>query len=72
MRELKELGAHNLNAERSTGLMGRHKLGCVISAYEKYRVDKSYLPASYEVLWGVLIKKNSGSDTALIEPVEMC
>lgn len=53
MRELKELGAHNLNAERSTGLMGRHKLGRVISAYEKYRIEENYLPASYEVLWGV-------------------
>lgn len=55
MRELKELGAHNLNAERSTGLMGRHRLGSVISAYEKFRVDENYLPASYEILWGVCI-----------------
>jgi malonyl-CoA O-methyltransferase len=55
MRELKELGAHNLNTDRSTGLMGRKKLSGVISAYEKFRVNQSYLPASYEVLWGVLI-----------------
>jgi len=56
MRELKALGAHNLNAHRSTTLMGRHKLSGIISAYEKFRVDESYLPASYEVLWGVLNK----------------
>tara|TARA_R110001592_G_scaffold191441_1_gene437680 strand:+ start:13862 stop:14689 length:828 start_codon:yes stop_codon:yes gene_type:complete len=72
MRELKELGAHNLNAERSTGLMGRHKLGRVISAYEKYRVDEDYLPASYKILWGALIQKDSGFETTLIDPVEMC
>lgn len=56
MRELKGLGAHNLNAERSTALMGKKKLSCVISAYEKFRREGTYLPASYEVLWGVLIK----------------
>lgn len=56
MRELKKLGAHNLNDERSTSLMGREKLSGVISAYEKHRTDNGYLPASYDVLWGVLIK----------------
>ncbi|MFT6030064.1 MAG: malonyl-CoA O-methyltransferase [Oleiphilaceae bacterium] len=71
MRELKELGAHNLNAQRSIGLMGRNKLSGVISVYEKFRVNQSYLPASYEVLWGVLIK-GSGSEITLIEPVEIC
>lgn len=56
MRELKGLGAHNLNAERSTVLMGKKKLSGVISAYEQFRLDGAYLPASYEVLWGVLKK----------------
>ena len=56
MRELKGLGAHKLNAERSTGLMGRNKLSAVISAYEKFKVPEGYLPASYNVLWCVLLK----------------
>jgi malonyl-CoA O-methyltransferase len=56
MRELKSLGAHNLNAERSTTLMGKKKLNSVISAYEKFRLEDTYLPASYQILWGVLIK----------------
>ena len=56
MRELKGLGAHNLNDERSTALMGKKKLSGVISAYEQFRLDCAYLPASYEVLWGVLQK----------------
>lgn len=56
MRELKGLGAHNLNDQRSTGLMGKKTLNTVISEYEKFRVEEDYLPASYEVLWGVLTK----------------
>ena len=56
MRELKGLGAHNLNEQRSTGLMGKKTLNTVISEYEKFRVEEGYLPASYEVLWGVLTK----------------
>lgn len=56
MRELKDLGAHNLNTERSTALMGKKKLSGVIAAYEKFRLHDGYLPASYEVLWGVLAK----------------
>lgn len=57
MRELKDLGAHNLNTERATGLMGKKKLSGVIGAYDKFRLVDGYLPASYEVLWGVLAKK---------------
>lgn len=56
MRELKSLGAHNLNDERSTALMGKKKLSGVILAYEQFRLEDNYLPASYEVLWGVLNK----------------
>lgn len=64
MRELKDLGAHNLNNERSTGLMGKKKLSAVISSYEQFRIEhevehtteQSFLPASYEILWGVLTK----------------
>ena len=71
MRELKCLGAHNLNEERSTALMGKKKLSGVVSAYEKFRVDEGYLPASYEVLWGVVMSKKSGAENTAIESVEM-
>ena len=57
MRELKELGAHNLNPERSTVLMGKDKLKAVVSSYDTFRgVEDGYLPASYKILWGVLAK----------------
>lgn len=57
MKELKKLGAHNLNNERSTVLMGKHKLNKVIAEYERFRVDNDYLPASYDVLLGILSNK---------------
>ena len=56
MRELKGLGAHNLNDERATALMGKKKLSGVISAYEIFRLENTYLPATYKLLWGVLKK----------------
>jgi malonyl-CoA O-methyltransferase len=56
MRELKALGAHNLNAQRASALMGRQKLASLTSAYEAYRDSQGRLPASYELIWGVLEK----------------
>ena len=55
--ELKGLGAHNITAHRPTKLTGKAKLRQFISAYESKRVAEGYLPASYQVLWGVLVKK---------------
>lgn len=57
MRELKKLGAHNLNSGRSTGLMGKEKLHVLVSEYEKFREPEGHLPASYQLLWGVLVKE---------------
>lgn len=54
MRELKELGAHNINQDRSTSLTGRRRLSAVIYAYEDFRDVEGMLPVSYEVLYGVL------------------
>lgn len=56
MRELKALGAHNLNAERANTLSGRRKLISLTAAYEQYRDHHGLLPASYQLLWGVLEK----------------
>lgn len=56
MRELKALGAHNINDGRNPGLMGRQKLRTLSKAYEKFRNMNGYLPASYEVVY-VLLKK---------------
>jgi len=51
MRELKVLGAHNLNGGRAHGLTGKGRLQRMREAYEGYRQD-GLLPASYEVVYG--------------------
>lgn len=57
MRELKALGAHNLNSDRASALTGRSRLLNLIEAYEHYRDPQGYLPASYQLIWGVLEKE---------------
>lgn len=55
MRELKALGAHNINRGQGKGLTGRRKLARVKAAYEKFRSGDK-LPATYEVFYGILQK----------------
>lgn len=47
-RELKALGAHNLNAGRPGGLTGRARLRALTEAYEQFRQPEG-LPATYQV-----------------------
>ncbi len=54
MRELKALGAHNVNAGMPSGLTGKRSWQTLSSAYESYRCDDGCLPASWRVLYGVL------------------
>lgn len=51
MRDLKSIGAHNVNAGRTRGLTGRHRLEAMLGAYEQHRRDGK-LPATYEVVFG--------------------
>jgi malonyl-CoA O-methyltransferase len=52
MRDLKELGAHNVNPGRNQGLTGPRKLRAVMQAYERFRDSDGLLPATYEVIYG--------------------
>jgi len=52
LRELKAIGAHNINPGRHVGLTGRQRLMALYRAYEQYRAADGRLPASYEVLYG--------------------
>jgi malonyl-CoA O-methyltransferase len=52
MRDLKTLGAHNVNPGREQGLTGPKKLRAVVTAYEQFRATDGLLPASYEVVYG--------------------
>ena len=55
---LKELGAHNLNPGRPGGLTGRSRIRALIEAYEGFRQPHG-LPATYQVVYGVLYKPSS-------------
>ncbi|MCB1678767.1 MAG: malonyl-ACP O-methyltransferase BioC [Halioglobus sp.] len=56
LAELKTLGAHNMNRQRPAGLASRRALQGMLQAYENWR-ENGRLPASYEVLFGELIKR---------------
>lgn len=51
MRDLKAIGAHNVNAGRPHGLTGPRRLNRMREAYERYRRD-GRLPATWEVVYG--------------------
>jgi malonyl-CoA O-methyltransferase len=51
MRDLKQIGAHNVTAGRPRGLMGKTQIQRLVEAYEYYR-DDGVLPASYEIVNG--------------------
>jgi malonyl-CoA O-methyltransferase len=51
MRELKQIGAHNVTAGRSRGLTGKARMQQLVAAYEQYRFS-GVLPASYEIVNG--------------------
>jgi malonyl-CoA O-methyltransferase len=51
MRDLKQIGAHNVTGGRPRGLTGRSRMQTVVSNYERYRRD-GVLPATYEIVNG--------------------
>lgn len=54
-RELKALGAHNVNPGRPTGLAGRARLRTLTTAYDRFRVEQG-LPASWQVAQILMFK----------------
>jgi malonyl-CoA O-methyltransferase len=51
MRELKIIGAHNINEGRRKTLTGKRRIEELIKHYESYR-ENNRLPATYEVIYG--------------------
>ncbi len=68
MRELKTMGAHNVNRGRPPGLTGKQRLRRVIQAYETLR-NQDGLPASYEVVYGHAWGPEAPGVTAVKFPV---
>ncbi len=56
MRDLKTIGAHNINAGQNPGLTGRQKLQGLQLAYEPFRDHSGRLPATYDVYYFLLRK----------------
>jgi malonyl-CoA O-methyltransferase len=61
MRELKAIGAHNVNAGRPRGLTGRHRLAAMEADYETLRAPAG-LPATYEVVYGTAWSAGGGGN----------
>lgn len=49
--ELKQLGAHNMNAEQSQALTSKSRWQRFVDAYQKYCHDSGQFPATYEVYY---------------------
>jgi malonyl-CoA O-methyltransferase len=58
-RELKALGAHNVNEGRPAGLTGRERMRAFQAAYEAQRNAAGKLPATYQV-WYLTLEKPLG------------
>ncbi|MBE0440082.1 MAG: malonyl-ACP O-methyltransferase BioC [Gammaproteobacteria bacterium] len=72
MKDLKLLGAHNINRDRRRGLTGKQALAKVISAYEHFR-QNNLLPATYEVVfghaWGSIPAQQTSEDGSVKIPI---
>ncbi len=51
MRELKAIGAHNVNNDRHKGLTGKKHLEKMMNHYETFRENEK-LPATFEIVYG--------------------
>ncbi len=64
MRDLKNIGAHNVAVDRPRHLTGKHRLQRVVDSYEVYRTAGK-LPLSYEIVYGHAWAVESRSRTSV-------
>jgi malonyl-CoA O-methyltransferase len=67
MRELKEIGAHNVNAGRARALTGRHRFARMVEAYQTRRTPAG-LPATYEVVHAVAWRPAAAEPRIAVAP----
>jgi malonyl-CoA O-methyltransferase len=74
MREIKAVGAHNMNQGRPRGLTGRQRIRAVEAAYDKFS-EGGRLPATCEVIfgqaWGPRARTGSGGVEVMIPITEI-
>ncbi|MET0379942.1 MAG: malonyl-ACP O-methyltransferase BioC [Spongiibacteraceae bacterium] len=64
-RELKAIGAHNVNTGRPAGLTGRARLLAFSAAYEEQRNKAGNLPATYQVWYLTLTNTTPNASVAV-------
>lgn len=70
MRDLKQIGAHNVMQGRSHTITGKTKLQKMIQAYEQFRVDE-VLPVSHEIVYGhAWVSEQINTERAVVVPFE--
>lgn len=52
LKDLKQIGAHNIAQGRTRGLTGKKVYQHFLNAYENYRSENGKYPATYEVIYG--------------------
>ena len=60
--ELKAMGAHNVTDGRAKQLTGKGTIKRLVAAYDEFRNERGLLPATWNVIYGVLIKSNQRSE----------
>ncbi|MCF6264886.1 MAG: malonyl-ACP O-methyltransferase BioC [Xanthomonadales bacterium] len=66
MRELKGMGAHNVNHQRQHGLTGAGRMRAMCAAYKDFRLPDGRYPASWEVIYGVAWQPEDGQPVRTI------
>lgn len=69
MRDLKAIGAHNVNEGRPRGLTGPRRMRAMEAAYEVNRHDEK-LPATWEIVFGYAVAPPAGAAVASSAPGE--
>ena len=70
MKDLKQIGAHNVMQGRSHTITGKNKLQKMIKAYEQFRVDR-LVPVTHEIVYGhAWVPEQKNSDSAVVVPFQ--
>ena len=70
MRDLKQIGAHNVMQGRSHNITGKTKLQKMIQAYEQFRVD-GLVPVTHEIVYGhAWVAETKNTESAVVVPFQ--